>query len=124
MLTILGLFTVVSLLAYFFILRGRCIKEEPNGLKMDLFPIILFALTVGVAFLGGVFLAIQIGKNLPTYQKKIGEVEYITTDDSEDVFVVTSYELTFVNGKHFLIGIPSVNGGYGITKKITKKKEE
>lgn len=84
------------------------------------YTVALFLFPLSLSFLGGIPLAVYIGKNLPTYQKKIAEEECV--DESGNIFVIASYEPVFVKGKHNLIAIPTNNGVYGITKRVYQKK--
>lgn len=126
--TVLGVFAVFVVLAYLFLVPdGGFVKKQPTDCGRYIFLVFLSILISTCGLVGGVYLAIHLGKSFPTYQKKIGEVEY-TTNDGGETFIIESYEPSFVYWIHNLVGIPSsVNGAYEITKKvkkITQKKGE
>lgn len=123
MLTALGLFAIFSAITYFLILPGGVFFLK----RLTLLRVLLALIVLVSGLFLGIYLALQFGKNFPTYQKKIAEVECATDEDSEDVFMLVSYEPAFINKKHNMIAIPSVDGAYKITnkvKKITRKKGE
>lgn len=120
MLIILGLIVCTLILSFLFCVtitkkEGESLTNWFNRLSLPL--IVIAGVSFMLSFSGGLYLALQLGKNFPTFQRKVAEEE-CAPDEMGRVFVIATYEPVFMNKKHNMIAIPTNKR----TKKVYQKK--